>query len=56
MHTPVLVNINLHTRFEAPSFTCSKDMMKLPKFKQVSAITDKHDHNRAHLAGDMSSF
>jgi len=37
----VLVNISLHTKFELPSFTHSKDMMGAQSFKngQMTLIT-----------------
>jgi len=45
----IFVNNSLLTKFEMPSFTCSKDMNVAPKFKSVS-----HDPDHAHL-GDLSS-
>jgi len=34
MHVLVLIIINLHTKFEVPCFTHSKDMIVVPKFNK----------------------
>jgi len=34
MTTLVLININVHTKFEMPSFTHSKDIIKTLKLKK----------------------
>jgi len=39
MTTLVLININVHTKFEMPSFTHSKDIIKTLKLKKIGHMT-----------------
>jgi len=43
MHALVLININVHTTFEMPSFIRSNDMIGAPKLKVSHVITPLSD-------------
>jgi len=38
MHALVLVNVSLLTKFEVPSFTCSKDVMGLENLTRAQQL------------------
>jgi len=48
----VLVDINLHTKFELPSFTRSKSMMGPQNFNNASRDHDFHQAFRVGLSSE----